>query len=127
MNGRKPDALRALQEAQKSAQTAAKLRQENEPAQAEVTDDEAACFVHLAVAAYRHQVVVGMGAMPDGSGLWLRLRVPSASDHPCAGMVAFCVSDDSLGLLQKAVSALDSTPKSKWWKPDRFVAQGDTK
>jgi hypothetical protein len=124
--GKTSDALRALQDAKKAAQANAASRQEAEPATPEVDDDEATCFVKLSIACYLHGYVLGMGAMPDGSALWLRLRCPATSDDPRAGMVAFCVSDDSLGILQKAVAALDASPKSKWWKPDRFAPQTDT-
>jgi hypothetical protein len=118
-----PDALRALQDAKRASMALAKKKAEEEPPPPQVDDDEAACFVHIAIAAYRDGVVMGLGAMPDGSALWLRLRFPTTSSDPRAGLVAFCVGDDTLAILQKAVAALETPTAGRWWKPDKFAAQ----
>jgi len=116
-----PDALRALENAQKTARKRAQDQIAADPPPAEVELDEAGCFVQLAVACYGWGCVLGMGVMQDGSALWLRIRMPPTSTHACAGMVAFVVSDDTLAILQKAVQALDASPHSKWWKPDKYL------
>lgn len=84
--------------------------------------DEAECFVRLVISMYASQLGLGMGVMPDGMAVWIRLRVPSSSNDPRAGKVAFVVSNDTLSVLQKAVQAMEASPTSNWWKPDRFAA-----
>lgn len=121
------NATNPLAVARQAAQAAAAARSAAEPSVETFDGDEAVCFVQLAVACYLDGFVVGMGAMPDGSALWIRLRCPASSENARAGMVAFVVSDDTLGLLQKAVSALEASPDSKWWKVDQFAAQKDTR
>jgi len=83
--------------------------------------DEAECFVRLVIAMYAYKLRVGMGVMPDGMAVFLRLSVPSEAKDPHAGMVSFVVSDDTLGVLRKAVSALEASPKPPYWKPDQFA------
>lgn len=119
---RAPDALGALQKAQKARQDEAR-RQAQEQPRAELDDSlsHAEALVQLCVASYAYGCTFGLGALPDGSGIYGRLRMPSKSDHPCAGMVAFVVSDDPLSVLHKALAALDSSPRSSFWKPDQFA------
>jgi hypothetical protein len=116
-----PDALSALQAAQKDRQALARKEAAESP-QAEIPDlgvEEA--VVQLCVAMYAHGCTFGMGALPDGTGIYGRVRIPGKSSHPCAGMVAFVVSDDPGAVLLKALSALESSPKSRFWKPDQFA------
>lgn len=115
--------LKALQEAQKAAQQRAKDQAALEPA-ADVSDlSESECWVRLIIAMYASQLNMGVGVMPDGMAVWIRLRVPASSTDPRAGRVAFVAHNDPAVVLQKAVLALEASPQSNWWKPDRF-AQG---
>lgn len=116
-----PNALKALQEAQKAAQVRAKELAQSDPL-SDVSDlSESECWVRLVIAMYASQLTLGVGVMPDGMAIWLRLRVPTASTDPRAGMVAFVAHNDPSVVLQKAVLALEASPKSNWWKPDRFA------
>lgn len=111
-----------LKEAQERAKVRAKERLEAEP-QPDVSDlSEAECFVRLVIAMYAFQLGVGMGVLPDGMAIWIRLRVPADSSDERAGMVAFVAHNDPATVLRKAVLALEASPKSNWWKPDRFAA-----
>lgn len=123
MNG-SPDALRALQKAQKDRQAQARKEASEQP-RADIDDSlsHAEALVQLCVAAYAYGCTFGLGALPDGSGIYGRIRMPGKSDHPCAGMVAFVVSDDPLSVLHKALAALQSSPKSNFWKPDQFATK----
>lgn len=117
-----PDALSGLQAAQRARQAQAKEEAAEQP-QADIDDslDAAEAIVRLAVASYAYGVTFGMGALPDGSGIYGRVRIPGKSEHACAGMVAFVVSDDPVNVLRKALAALESSPRSKFWKPDQFA------
>lgn len=117
-----PDALRALQAAQKARQAQAKKEAAEAPVQ-EVDDslDAAEALIQLSVECYAHGATFGLGALPDGSAIYGRVRIPGKSQHPCAGMVAFVVSDDPVQVMRKALAALASAPTSKFWKPDQFA------
>lgn len=117
-----PNALGALQAAQKARQ--AQARQEAAQAPKTPVDDTltyAEALVQICVSCYAYGCSFGLGALPDGTGIYGRLRMPGKADHPCAGMVAFVVSDDPLSVLHKALAALESSPTSSFWKPDRFA------
>lgn len=79
------------------------------------------CLVQLLVQSYAVGVTLGMGAMQDGSALWLRIRVPKSSPHPCAAHVAFIVDTDPTTMLRKALVAMESPVTSRFWKPDQFA------
>jgi len=119
----KPDALRALQDAQKTA----KARAQREAAQAPQHDpsdrDEAECFVHLVIAMYSLPLKVGMGVMPDGMAIYIRLSIPKTSTDERACMVSFVVSQDTKSVLNKAVDALEAGSQSQYWKVDRYAAE----
>jgi len=115
------DALRDLAEARKGAMARAEEAANTTPP-VDVGDyDEAECFVRLAVWMYACDLRLGMGHMPDGMALWIRLSVPTSSSDPHAGMVSFVVTDDTRALLNKAVAAMDAKPQAPWWKPDQFA------
>lgn len=83
--------------------------------------DATECLVQLLVQSYAVGITLGLGAMQDGTALWLRIRVPKSSPHSCAAHVAFVVDQDPTTLLRKALLALDASVTSKWWKPDQFA------
>lgn len=85
----------------------------------DLTAEEA--LVQLLVQSYALGFTYGLGAMQDGSALWLRIRVPKSAKDSHAGMVSFVVDQDPTALLGKAILALDASPSSKWWKPDQFA------
>jgi len=117
-----PDALRALQNAQKARQAQARKEASEQPAaSADDSLDAAEALIQLSVECYAHGATFGLGALPDGSGIYGRIRMPGKSEHPCAGMVAFVVSDDPVQVLRKALAALASSPKSNFWKPDQYA------
>jgi len=110
-----------LKDARKAAVARAKEEtQPDEPTDAfGLTVEE--CYVRLAVSMFASGLGLGMGVMPDGMALWIRLRMPSKAKDPRAGMVAFVAHTDPLIVWQKAVQALESSAQSNWWKPDRFA------
>ena len=79
------------------------------------------CYVRIVIAMYTSGIGLGLGVMPDGMALWIRLRVPTKSKDPRAGHVAFVAHNDPAVVWQKAVQALESSVGSNWWKPDRFA------
>jgi hypothetical protein len=79
------------------------------------------CYVRLVVAMFASGCGLGMGVMPDGMALWIRLRMPAESTDPRAGHVAFVAHNDPQTVWQKAVQALESSAQSNWWKPDRYA------
>lgn len=117
----KPDALKALQQARKDAASRAEKAAAEAPKVDDIDLDEAECFVRLVISMYASQLRLGMGVMPDGMAVFVRLSIPSASTDPRAGMVSFVVSDDTTSVLRKAVSALEAPAKPPWWKPDQFA------
>jgi hypothetical protein len=117
----KPDALKALQEARRTAMARAEEQEAAKPPPIDETLTEAECFVRLVIAMYAYQLRVGMGVMPDGMAIFIRLSVPAESKDPHAGMVSFVVSDDTAAVLLKAVQALEAQPKPPFWKPDQFA------
>lgn len=116
-----PDPLAALQAAQKARQTAAKVEAQEAPKAPTPDLDCAEALIQLCVFCYAYGCSIGLGALPDGSGIYGRVRMPGKSDHPCAGMVAFVVSDDPISVLLKCLAALGSSPKSNFWKVDQFA------
>jgi len=124
--GRQPDALKALQEARRTAMARAEAEAKEAPELPEIDLDEAECFVRLVIHMFASQLKVGMGVMPDGMAIFVRLSVPTKSQDPHAGCVAFAVSDDTLSVLRKAVQAMEAPPKPPWWKPDQFAQKVDT-
>lgn len=116
-----PDALKALQAAQKEA--VARYKKNAPPP--EPTDafdlDEAECLVRLVIHMYSSSIRLALGVMPDGMAVWGRVSVPKTSADPRAGHVAFVVGSDMPSVLQKAVAAMEAPTESKWWKPDRFA------
>jgi len=116
-----PDALRALDAAKKAAKARAKEAADNAPQTDPSDRDETECFVHLVIAMYSTGLKVGLGVMPDGMAIYVRLSMPAASEDPRAGMVSFVVSQDTKSVLNKAVDALEASEKSQYWKVDRFA------
>ena len=118
-----------LQKQLQAARTAAMARaeeQSNTESLPQSDLDEAECFVRLVIYMYAVQLKLGMGVMPDGMAVFIRLSVPTTSKDPHAGMVSFVVSDDTLGVLRKAVSAMEASAKSPFWKPDQFANRNVT-
>lgn len=120
---RKPDALRALQVAQNDAKARAEIKATEAPDLPDIDLDEAECFVRLVIGCYASQLRLGMGVMPDGMAIFIRLSVPTESVDPRAGMVSFVISNDPLEVLRKAVQALEAPAKPPWWKADKFARQ----
>jgi len=118
---RQPEALRALQDAKKEAKARAEKEALEAPPLPEVDLDTEECFIRLVVGMFASQLRLGMGVMPDGMAIWIRLSVPSKSTDPRAGMVSFVVSDDTAAVLRKAVQAMEAPAKPPWWKPDQFA------
>jgi len=118
-----PDALKALQDAKRTAQARAKREADAAPKSDPSDRDETECFVHLVIAMYSLPLKVGMGVMPDGMAIYIRLSIPATSTDERAGMVSFVVSQDTRSVLNKAVDALEAGGKSQYWKVDRFAAQ----
>lgn len=118
---KQPDALKALQEARRTAMARAEAEAQEAPELPEVDLDEAECFVRLVIHMYASQLKLGMGVLPDGMAVFIRLTFPTKSQDPHAGLVAFVVSDDTSSVLRKAVQALEAPPKPPWWKPDQFA------
>jgi hypothetical protein len=112
-------------EALEAARAVAKARAEKEaleaPPPVQHDEDEAACFVRLVIEMFTSGLKVGMGTMPDGMAVWIRLSMPRSAESPYAGMVSFVVSDDTLTVLRKAVASLEAAPKLPYWKPDQYA------
>jgi hypothetical protein len=115
------DALKALEEARKLAIARAQELVEDFPEQHSIDYDEAECFTQLVIAMFTLGLKVGMGVMPDGMAVYVRLSVPSTADDPRAGMVSFVVHNSPLEVLRKAILALEASERSAYWKPDRFA------
>lgn len=111
----------ALQKAREIAKARAEFesQEQAEPAESDLT--EAECFVRLVIEMYASKLRVGMGILPDGMAIFIRLTYPTTCSDPHAGMVSFVVSNDTLGVLRKAVQALESAPKPPYWKPDQYA------
>jgi len=111
----------------KEAKSAAKRRAEAQAAK-EVEDAPSIeysveeCLVLLTIEMFRTGLTVGMGVLPDGMAVYVRLRMPSQADDPRAGQVAFLAGSDAPSALLKAVYALDAPPNGTYWKPDKFAA-----
>jgi hypothetical protein len=121
----KPDALKALEAARKASQARAKETAAAAPHEDPSDRDETECFVHLVIAMYASGLKMGLGVMPDGMAIYIRLSIPAASTDPRSGMVSFVVSQDTKSVLNKAVDALEASEKSRYWKVDRY-ATGQT-
>jgi len=118
---KQPDALKALEAARRTAMARAEERAQAEPEPTPSEESVEECMLRLALYCYAAELKVGMGVMPDGMAIWLRLGFPKASTDERAGLVSFCVSDTLQAVLWKAMAALDSGPKSQYWKPDQFA------
>jgi len=116
----------ALKAAMQKAQEEAAKKAAEAPPPPTYDEDEAACFVRLVIEMFTSGLKLGMGTMPDGMAIWIRLSVPSGSSSPYAGMVSFVVSDDTLAVLRKAVASLEAAPKAPYWKPDQFARTNTT-
>lgn len=111
-----------LQEAKRVAKARAEAEAKSaEPdvPQVDYTVEEA--LVLLTIEMFRTGLTVGMGVLPDGMAVYVRLRMPSKAEDPRAGMVAFLAGSDAPSALSKALHALESSSKSNYWKPDRFA------
>jgi hypothetical protein len=116
-----PDALKALDAARKTAKARAQAEADAAPKQDPSDRDETECFVHLVIAMYSTGLKMGLGVMPDGMAIYIRLSMPASSADPRAGMVSFVVSQDTKSVLNKAVDALEASEKSQYWKVDRYA------
>jgi len=110
-----------LEKAKKAAKLRAEKAAKEAPPPREVDDDEAACFVRLVIEMFTSGLRLGMGTMPDGMAVWIRLSIPREAESPYAGLVSFVVSDDTLTVLRKAVASLEAAPQPPYWKPDQFA------
>jgi hypothetical protein len=118
----KPDALKALQEARKAAMARAEERdQEEQVVSLDLSIEEA--VIQLCINMFASELKLGMGVMPDGMALYIRLSVPPTSKDPHAGYVAFAVSNEAESLLNKAIQAMEASVQSNWWKPDKFAGK----
>src|SRR5689334_10662340 len=89
-----PDALKALQDARKTAMVRAEERDEGEqPADVGNLSVEE-CLVRLLIEMYASELTLGMGVMPDGMAVYARLRYPTSCKDPRAGLVSFVVHND---------------------------------
>ena len=122
---RPADPRNLLQEARRQAMARAELEAAEAPELPVVDMDETECFVSLVIAMYASKLRLGMGVMPDGMAIFIRLSMPAESTDPHAGLVSFVVSDDTAGVLRKAVQALEAPPKPPWWKPDQFARKAE--
>jgi len=111
----------SLEAARKAAQKRAQEEAAKAPAVAEVDLDAEECLVQLCVESFASGLKMGMGTMPDGMAIWMRLSVPRKAESPYAGMVSFLISDDPLTVLRKAVASLEAPAKPPYWKPDQFA------
>lgn len=118
-----PDALKALEVARKQAQVRAKELEEDFPPERSIDLSAEECYVQLVIAMFACGLKLGLGVMPDGMAIWLRLSMPSASVDPRAGMVSFLVHPDPTELLRKGILALEASERSAYWKPDQFAKQ----
>lgn len=118
---KQPDALKALEQARLTAAARAEDRASQEPEPAPSEESVEDCMLRLVVYCYASELKVGMGVMPDGMAIWIRLGFPKTSRDERAGLVSFCVSDTLQAVLWKAMAALDSGPKSTYWKPDQYA------
>lgn len=116
----KPDALKALQEAKRAAMARAEAKEaETQVQDLDLTPEE--CLVQLTIHMFASGLKLGMGVMPDGMAVFIRLSFPPESTDPRAGMVSFVVSNDIEAVLLKAVSSLEASAQSNFWKKDRFA------
>lgn len=80
------------------------------------------CFVRVLVEMFASGLGLGVGVMPDGMAIWIRLRMPTEAKDARAGHVAFVAHNDPQVVWQKAVLALESASPGQWWRPDRYAA-----
>lgn len=116
-----PNALKALQEAQKESMARAEERAQDEPQQLLEDLSVEECLVRLLIEMYASELSLAMGVMPDGMAVYIRLRYPKTSKDPHAGRVSFVVHNDLAPLLVKAVAALSAAPTGKFWKEDQYA------
>lgn len=121
MNARDPFEKR-LQDAKRAAKARAEKQAAEEIAEAPKIDySTEECLVLLTIEMFRTGLTVGMGVLPDGMAVYVRLRMPSKAEDPRAGQVAFLAGSDAPSALNKAVQALDAPKDGVYWKPDRFA------
>src|SRR6476659_651899 len=113
-----PDALKALQDAKKLAQERAQELVEDMPEERSLDYSIEECHLQVLINMFAMGLKLGMGVMPDGMAIWIRLSVPNTAKDPRAGMVAFVVHSDPVDVWRKAVLALESSSKSNYWKED---------
>lgn len=118
---KQPDALKALEEARRTAAARAEERENLEPEPDVLEESVEDCMLRLVINMYASELKLGMGVMPDGMAVWCRLGFPKTSRDPRAGLVSFCVSDTLQAVLLKAMAALESSEKSQYWKPDQYA------
>jgi hypothetical protein len=112
-----------LEAARKAAVARAKEAAEATPPPSDVSDLSIEdCFVRVLIEMFALGVGLGLGVMPDGMAIWIRLRMPAEAKDPRAGHVAFVAHNDPQTVWQKAVLALESSSPGQWWKPDRFAS-----
>jgi len=116
----KPDALSALEVARKASAARAKEAASAAPPDREIDGTLEECAVQLIVYMYTYGLKVGMGVMPDGMAIYIRLSMPGGIEDERAGMVAFVVHNDPTEVFRKAIQALLASAKSNYWKTDRF-------
>jgi len=126
-NNTTPDALKALQDAKKLAQERGKELAESFEEEREIDLTAEECYIQVVINMFAVGLKLGMGVMPDGMAIWIRLSVPSTAKDPRAGMVAFVVHSDPTDVWRKAVLALESSSKSNYWKVDRFASQSGSR
>lgn len=113
--------VKDLEAARKAAVDRAKAEAAEKPPSdvSDLTVEE--CYIRVLVEMFALGVGLGVGVMPDGMAIWIRLRVPAKAKDPRAGHVAFVAHNDPTTVWQKAVLALESASPGQWWKPDRFA------
>jgi hypothetical protein len=117
----KPDALSALEMARKASSARAKEAALAAPPEPKIDDTLEDCAVQLVVYMFTYGLKVGMGVMPDGMAIFIRLSMPRGLEDERAGMVAFVVHNDPTEVYRKAILALQASARSAYWKPDRFA------
>lgn len=127
MGSKKPDALKALEVARQQAIDRAKELEESFPPEQSLDYTAEECLIQLIIAMYATGLKLGMGVMPDGMAIFIRISVPSNSVDPRAGMVSFVVHNDPTEVFRKAILALEASPQSNYWKPDQYAAQRTAK
>lgn len=122
----KTDAPTPLDIARRQAIERAQELAESFPEAATIDYSSDECITQLVIAMYALGLKLGMGVMPDGMAIYIRLSVPRGSVDPRSGMVSFVVHNDPVEVLRKSIQALEASAQSAYWKPDRFADQQKT-